>query len=146
MGSGPGGVNPPPPRALPLRHQGGSRPMPRRSLLILVPVALLAAVLILFAYRGGDLGGMGFGATPPAAVDASSPPEAPEREWTAPPAANAIAPGDLREEAREMNPVPAGTPEPVDRTPDSAWPVAPSGDPALRGEAPDSGPAVPPRR
>ncbi len=120
--------------------------MPRRSLLILVPVALLAAVLILFAYRAGDLGGTAPWATPPAAVDAASPPEVLEREPIVPPAANAIAPGDLREEAREMNPVPAGTPEPVERTLDSAWPVAPSGDPALRGQAPDPGPVVSPRR
>lgn len=50
------------------------------------------------------------------------------------PAVGAVPPGQLRESARDMNPVPSGMPDVRPQgVPDSATPTAPSGQPAMQG-------------
>jgi hypothetical protein len=98
--------------------------MPRLSFTIVLPLAILAAVVGLFGQKAGF-----WGQPEPSTATAEAPPRpgTSDREQVEGPAANATLPG------AEMNPVPAGTPDVQERrTPASALPTAPSGDPATR--------------
>jgi hypothetical protein len=98
--------------------------MPRLSFTIVLPLAILAAVVGLFGQKAGF-----WGQPEPSTATAEAPPRpgASAREQVEGPSANAALP------PADMNPVPTGTPDLRDRnTPASAVPIAPSGDPATR--------------
>lgn len=106
--------------------------MPRLSLTIVLPVALVLVVLALFGQKAGFWGRPDPAEPKSTATAGATPQAAPERGGNAGAgsgdrAANAIPPPG------EMNPVPAGRADVQDRrTPSSATQTAPSGEPATR--------------
>jgi len=100
------------------------------SLAVLLSIVVLAGVLLLFGERLGLWSEPG----PASPTTASGPAEPPQRRSAQPPAANAIPPDRIEGTGGNMNPAPAGTPEPPRSPPANVLPRAPSGEPPLRDQ------------